>query len=476
MGRYGQLAKNTALIGIGSFSSKLLTFLCVPLYTALLTTEQYGLADVITTTSLLVFQVLTLTICEGLLRYCLEEDSDKAGIFTVSLTVTLSGFVVLAVIAPFADNIDVIADCYPLFMVYYIGYTLYATMSNFARGIEAITAYSICGVVNTVLTIALNVVFLVALGMGLTGYISAYAISFMLSAAILFVVVKGWRYVKFRGIQRSLVKELIRYSAPMIPNGISWWISNSAGLYSVMLICGASASGIYSAAQKIPAIIYALCGIFMTAWRISSVKGFGSKESKDFYAHILQGLIAFASTLTAVLIVFVQPVGSIMYASDFQEAWKYVPFLTIAVYFHSMDEFLGSVYTSALKTKMLFISAVVGAAVNVALCCALVPLLGIDGAAIAALASYVFIYIVRDVHTSKFFAFPRFRREQVVCTTLLIVSALSMTHLGIAGVLVSIAALVAIALVNRKAFRFVLEVASSRLSGRLKYGERNTRK
>ena len=262
----------------------------------------------------------------------------------------------------------------------------------------------------------------------------------------------------------------------MIPNGISWWISNSAGLYSVMLICGVSASGIYSAAQKIPTIIYALCGIFMTAWRISSVKGFGSKDSKDFYAHILQGLIAFASMLTAALIVFVRPVGSIMYASDFQEAWKYVPLLTIAVYFHSMDEFLGSIYTSALKTRMLFISAVVGAVVNVVLCCVLVPLLGIDGAAISALASYVFIYIVRDIHTSKFYQFSRFRREQAVCTVLLIVSALAMIHLGIAGALVSLTVLIAIVVINRKAFSLVLNVVGARLPGQLKRGKRDARK
>ena len=80
MSKYGQLAKNTILIGVGSFSSKLLTFLCVPLYTALLTTEQYGLADIITTTSILVFQILTLSISEGLMRFCLEEDSDKSHI------------------------------------------------------------------------------------------------------------------------------------------------------------------------------------------------------------------------------------------------------------------------------------------------------------------------------------------------------------------------------------------------------------
>lgn len=475
MGRYGQLAKNTVLIGIGSFSSKLLTFLCVPLYTALLTTEQYGLADIITTTSLLVFQVLTLTICEGLLRYCLEEDSDKAGIFTISVLITFVGFAILAAIAPFAGNIEAIAECYPLFMAYYIGYAIYATVSYFARGIEAIAAYSFCGVLNTALTIALNIVFLVIFDLGLAGYIFAYAISFALSSVALFIAVKGWRYLQPRKIKGTLVRELVSYSAPMIPNSISWWISNSAGLYSVMLFCGVSASGIYSAAQKIPAIVYALCGIFMTAWRISAVKGFGSFESKNFYAHILQGLIAFASTLTAALIVLVQPIASLMYASDFQEAWRYVPLLTIAVYFHSMDEFMGSVYTSAMKTKMLFFSAAIGAVVNIGLCCLLVPFYGIDGAAISALASYVFIYVVRDAHTTKFFAFPRYRREQVCCTILLVISALSMTHLSSVGIFVSAAALFTIAFLNRKAFCLVLSVVGSKLLSQLSGGRKTKR-
>lgn len=463
MGRYGQLAANTILIGIGSFSSKVLTFLCVPLYTALLTTEQYGVADIITTTSILVFQVLTLSISEGLMRYCLEDGSDKRSIFSVSIVITLIGFIVLAALAPFAVNIAAIAECYPLFLIYYIGYTLYTTISYFARGIESIAAYSICGVLNTVLTVGLNLVFLVLLHAGLLGYIAAYGISFTVSALVLFLAVRGYRYCTLKGIRLELIHDLISYSIPMIPNGISWWVSNSAGLYTVMLFCGASASGIYSAAQKIPAIIYALCGIFMTAWRISSVKGFGSAESKDFYAHILQGMLAFSSVLTALLIVFVKPVASIMYAVDFQDAWVYVPFLTIAVYYHSMDEFFGSVYTSALRTKMLFISAIAGAAANVLLCLALVPIIGLYGAAIASLTSYILIYVVRDAHTEQFFPFPRFRKEQIACTALLLLSAFSITHLEVIGVVLSVMAAILIVAINRHAFGLVLRVVRSRL-------------
>ena len=69
MSKYGQLAKNTILIGVGSFSSKLLTFLCVPLYTALLTTEQYGLADIITTVSYTHLKGVGIVVMQLCLRW-----------------------------------------------------------------------------------------------------------------------------------------------------------------------------------------------------------------------------------------------------------------------------------------------------------------------------------------------------------------------------------------------------------------------
>ncbi len=45
MNRYKKLIKNTALITVGNFASKLLTFFLLPLYTAILTTAEYGVAD-----------------------------------------------------------------------------------------------------------------------------------------------------------------------------------------------------------------------------------------------------------------------------------------------------------------------------------------------------------------------------------------------------------------------------------------------
>ena len=124
MSKYGQLAKNTILIGVGSFSSKLLTFLCVPLYTALLTTEQYGLAghhyyDIDSCVSVLTAQHkrrVDEVLSRGRLRQASHIQHEHL--------ITFAGFAILALLAPLADNIGAISACYPLFMMYYIGYTL----------------------------------------------------------------------------------------------------------------------------------------------------------------------------------------------------------------------------------------------------------------------------------------------------------------------------------------------------------------
>ena len=69
--KYKNLTKNTALFAISSFGTKILSFLIVPLYTNILTTSEYGIADIITTTGTLIMYICTLDIGAGVLRLSL---------------------------------------------------------------------------------------------------------------------------------------------------------------------------------------------------------------------------------------------------------------------------------------------------------------------------------------------------------------------------------------------------------------------
>ena len=77
MSRIKDLAKNTLIITIGRISTQFITFLLLPLYTALLTTEEYGTVDLITTLVQLFIPIVSLMIDQGVFRYLLSSENEN---------------------------------------------------------------------------------------------------------------------------------------------------------------------------------------------------------------------------------------------------------------------------------------------------------------------------------------------------------------------------------------------------------------
>ena len=77
LSQYTKLGKNVALITLGNFASKIMSFFLIPLYTAVLTTAEYGTADLMTTTINLLSPFFTLLISESVMRFALEQGKDE---------------------------------------------------------------------------------------------------------------------------------------------------------------------------------------------------------------------------------------------------------------------------------------------------------------------------------------------------------------------------------------------------------------
>ena len=122
--KYAYLAKNTMLFTISSFGSKILSFLLVPLYTAVLSTEEYGTADLVTTTAGLLIYVFTLNIADAVLRFAIDRKNNQEEILTYGIQILLKGscvFVFLLCVAWKLSIIDWPAYCYVfLFLNFFI--------------------------------------------------------------------------------------------------------------------------------------------------------------------------------------------------------------------------------------------------------------------------------------------------------------------------------------------------------------------
>ena len=84
--KYKDLAKNTGIFAIANFSSKVLVFLLVPLYTRTLSTSDYGFYDLAYSTIQLFLPILTLNISEATMRFLMKSDIDRDSVFSISLS------------------------------------------------------------------------------------------------------------------------------------------------------------------------------------------------------------------------------------------------------------------------------------------------------------------------------------------------------------------------------------------------------
>ena len=98
--RYKYLIKNTGILTISSFSTKILTFLMVPLYTSVLTTEEYGTYDLAVSTVSLLIPILSVNIVDGVMRYSMDSRYDRADIFSIGLRrISVATFIFAAILA-----------------------------------------------------------------------------------------------------------------------------------------------------------------------------------------------------------------------------------------------------------------------------------------------------------------------------------------------------------------------------------------
>ncbi|MBM6682559.1 lipopolysaccharide biosynthesis protein [Collinsella intestinalis] len=398
---YGYFAKNVGLLTISNFGSKLLSFLLVPLYTNVLTTEQYGTYDILYTTASLLIPVLTVNINEGVLRFCLDRDANRRDVLSVSVRVFLPGAVLLAALVAANHWLRLIPllDEYAMpFVFLYVASALNGILVMYARGADMVADVAVSGIVCSAVVLGLSVLLLVLFPLGLEGYFIANIAGLGAQCAYIVIRQRLWRQLSLKPLsrgERTLLKRMTAYTAPMIANSISWWVTNAAGKYAVIILCGSAMNGIYSASYKIPSILSVFQSIVYSAWVLSAVQDFDKDDESGFFSDTYS-LYGFAMcALCSMVMIANRPLAGILYGSAFYEAWVYVPPLLISIVFLALASFLGGVFSAVRDSKAYAKSSAVTAVCNAILSMALVWRFGVMGASVAAAISYGVMLVLR---------------------------------------------------------------------------------
>ena len=428
MGKYKRLVSNTAVLGVGTFASKVLVFLLMPLYTSILSASEFGVADLITQTANLLIPLASVGICDALFRFTLDaEGADRKKIFTASMLVLLLGSVGISVICGALMLTNIEASIYfPLIALYVVCSNFHSACAHYMRAKGKSVLFAVQGIINTVLTISLNILFLIVFDMGSLGYVLSVVVADLVLALGLFFGCRMWREISTREFDRTVLKNILKFSIPYIPTTMLWLITSVSDRYIVTLYCGTEIQGLYAAASKIPTLVILVSGVFIEAWHFSTVKDASLEERASFFSTVFKNYMSVMFMGASVLIACSKIFTSLLLADSYYSSWEYVPLLVVAMIFSAFSAFFGSVYFVEKKSMLSMLTALAGAVINVILNFILIPKHGAMGAAVATLISYVATYAIRSYDTANYLKFNQHRVRVIINTAVLLVQCVVM--------------------------------------------------
>lgn len=468
MDKYKKLASNTIIFAIGTFSSKILSFLLMPFVTRMMTTGDYGIADLIQQTVNVLIPIVMLQVNSAALRFSLDKAKDKADVFTVGVRTTIIGFIVFLFFAYPISLIRIndfrLGDYIILIYVFVLISGFRQLCQQFVRGSGYVKLYAVDGIIATATTLLFTFIFLSPLKMGVTGYILAIIASDACSVIFYTVTAKLYKYIRPHLMEKGITGQMLKYCVPLIPTVILWWIINVSDRYMITYFVNSSANGLYTAASKIPNFVILFSQIFIDAWQLSAVDEYDSEGRARFFSKVFRVYSGGVFAVASALILFCQLFTKILVAPSYYESWQYVPILIIATTYSCIVNFLASVYMAEKKSLMALLTASSGAITNIVLNLVLIPKIGANGAAIATVCAFLMVFITRGANTRKYIKIDFKLPLMIFETAVLITQSALMLIMKSGAVLYGIEAvlLIVMLLVNIKPIKELVQLVLGR--------------
>lgn len=404
MNKKKQFAKTTIIIFFGKVCTQLISFFLLPLYTAYLATAEYGLVDLIQTYVTLLVPIITLELEMSIFRYLIdsrgkEKDTKKlmSNDFYV-LCISLLLFSALYIVVTSFVHI-------PLRFIILVDIIVCVLSGNFlqvARGFGKILDFSISCILTGITTVVSNIFLIVHLGMQAEGMIISMALANFICAAYLFFRLKLYKMIDFKLVDKKLLKEMYKYSIPLVPNGISWWIVNVSDRSIISFVLGASFNGLYAISNKFPTIISSLTGIFNLSWAESASLHINSPDRDEFFSDITNTVMRLFTALGVGMIACLPFVFPIMINAKYQEAYLYIPPLVIGTVCNVAICLYSQIYLAKKMSGKVASTTIMGAIINILINVVFIKLLGLYAAAISTAIAYFVMMAYRHFDLKKY--------------------------------------------------------------------------
>jgi O-antigen/teichoic acid export membrane protein len=445
-----RLATTGAAYTAASVFSKLIAVALLPLYTRYLTRADYGAAEVMFAAVVAASIIVRLGTVEALLRFYYREGEDSAAIVASSFAAlfwfaTATALIALPFAGPLAEALldhptaDLGASPAELGRIAIGGLwvlTMFEYLLTLFRLEERARAYFTTTILNVLASIGLTVVLVVGAGEGARGLlVGSYASGAVFVLGLIFVHRRRLSLV----FDRALLSRLMRFGLPTMPAELSLYLLNFVDRIIITRSAGLGEAGLYSLAVKFAQGINVLVRGFQLAWPPLAYSIRDDDEARRTYSVVVTLFVTGCAFFVTGMWLFSRWIVRALAAPKFFGAYEAIGLIATGVTLYALYMVLVVILGRTGRTGFNFPATIAALVVNLALNLALVPPLGIVGAGLALVASYVVVVALMYIFTQRLFPvhyeWGRLARVLVVSAALVGLGELVMPTAGALGFL-----------------------------------------
>lgn len=352
MSKNKKLIQGTLIYAIGSFGTKILNFLIVPLYTYYILPGDLGDYDLLMTTVSLISPLITLKISDATYRWIINKKENEKVYISATYKLLLRNSIVIAL------TILAINYFFPIWNVTYfililIGDRILECIQKILRGLKNQRLFAFSGILHSFIFLSFNFISIVILHKGVRSILLSNVFSLYTTIIVLFVIETRLRNVNMHMHYKIQQKEMLQYSAPLVPSALSWWVMSASDRYVIRFFLGSVSNGIYSVAYKFPSILQIMFQMFNNSWTdlaLSELKS--DKETKKYVGSIFEELYKFSFGMSLILMPLTKLVMNIILSESYKIASVYVGFLYLGTVFQGLSSFCSVGYLMGKKPKV----------------------------------------------------------------------------------------------------------------------------
>lgn len=404
--------KHSAIYGLGNVATKLVGFVLLPLYTAHLTVEDYGILSIFEITIAVLSQILPMGQPQSYMRfYSLEEYENKQNEllytnFIILLGISVTFLVIAYVLSPVITNyFKYTVEFSILFKIAFFVVALRILsnlISNFLRTKERSVLYAVSNTTKLIITLVGNIYFVAVAQIGVRGILYSTLIGEIVYFIVLFPALLREMKPQFDVL---IAKESFKFGFPLIFTTLSGLLLNMGDRYVLKYLVNYQEVGLYNLGYKIAGVLnMLLIQAFQMGMLPIAYKMYGQKGDKRFYSKLQTYFVFVLAWAGLALALFSKELLQILALNkDYWAAYTVVPVIILGYILSGAKYNASMLLYLTKKTKYTAYLTFSAALLNIGLNFLFIPYWKMVGAAVATVLSFLYLYIATYFVGRKFY-------------------------------------------------------------------------